>query len=172
MWHAPTEPGICDGSTFGKKEWKKIEVKRKKPTISAMLWLCMLRSFILRSCLPCTTWAREGKSVEAKVWLYRQESPATASALSQVPWRQTDIAVALFITSYNLQTTNLNFLQWVQKQAKNQKTQPLPFIPYIHTMSLERGKKPLLSHDTKFPILRHSSILWTTLVSSPHSICF
>lgn len=112
-WHAPTEPGMCDGSIFGKKEWKKTEVKRKKPH-SQQCWDSAKKDSSSSCVSLCPG---EGKSIEAKVWLYRQESPAIDTTLSQVPWRQTDIAVALFITSYNWQTT-LTLLQWAQKQAK------------------------------------------------------
>lgn len=139
-WHAPTEPGTCDGSAFGKKWKKKNRSEEKKPTLSAMLWLCMLRK-LHPQVIPCTTWAKEGKSTEAKAWLSRQESPATDPALSQVPWRRTDMAVATFITSYNLQTT-LTSLQWAQKQAKIMEN-PIIVFYFLHISCVpQKGKKP------------------------------
>lgn len=117
---------------------KKLKWREKKPH-SQQCWDSAKKASSSSCVSPCPG---EGKSIEAKFWLYREESPATDTVFSQVPWSQTDIAVALFITSYNRQTT-LTLLQWAQKQAKKKKLKkPISFIPYIYTVSLKRGKSP------------------------------
>lgn len=141
---------------------KKLKWREKKPH-SQQCWDSAKKASSSSCVSPCPG---EGKSIEAKFWLYREESPATDTVFSQVPWSQTDIAVALFITSYNRQTT-LTLLQWAQKQAKkkkNWKSQSVLFPTYILCPS--KGGKALLCDCTRG--LKHSSILDTTLVSSPH----
>lgn len=106
-WHAPTEPGICDGRAFGRKKWKKKLKRRGKNPQSQQCCDSVSRKLHPQVMSPCSTRAREGKPNEAKVWFYREESPGTDTALSQVPWRHTDIAVALFVTS--IPANNLYF---------------------------------------------------------------
>lgn len=117
---------------------KKLKWREKKPH-SQQCWDSAKKASSSSCVSPCPG---EGKSIEAKFWLYREESPATDTVFSQVPWSQTDIAVALFITSYNRQTT-LTLLQWAQKQAKKKKIEKANQFYSLHIYCVpQKGEKP------------------------------